>query len=240
MWIVALIAVLFFVLAILIKHFKCYWLIAGYNTASKKEKEKVDIEGLGIFMGNMMYLLSCVMLLGVILRTLGYKLVGDLTWIVVIGITIYMVVKGQRFQSKGQEGQQQMKKSTVVTGILIFIPIILLSSGLMIYGVLPSEVVLEGGALQITGMYGTTIAEKEIISMELIDEIPEIERKVNGFDFGNILKGNFQLEEWGSGMIYLESKRGPYILIRYKDGKFVLINFKKPEDTQRTFEMLST
>ena len=46
------IAILFALMAAALKYFKWYWLIAGYNTMSKSEKENVDEEGLGNFMGN--------------------------------------------------------------------------------------------------------------------------------------------------------------------------------------------
>ena len=39
-------AIIFIILGILIKYGKMYFLIAGYNTMSKKEKEKYDIKGI--------------------------------------------------------------------------------------------------------------------------------------------------------------------------------------------------
>ena len=43
MWLIVAIGVLFLVMGVMIKHFKWYWLIAGYNTMSKEQKKKVDI-----------------------------------------------------------------------------------------------------------------------------------------------------------------------------------------------------
>ena len=40
------VAILFIVLGILIKYGKMYFLIAGYNTMPKEEKEKYNIEGI--------------------------------------------------------------------------------------------------------------------------------------------------------------------------------------------------
>ena len=39
-------AIIFIILGIIIKYGKMYWLIAGYNTMPKEEKEKYDIEGI--------------------------------------------------------------------------------------------------------------------------------------------------------------------------------------------------
>lgn len=46
------IAILFIILGILIKYGKMYFLIAGYNTASKEEKEKVDVKGIATVFRN--------------------------------------------------------------------------------------------------------------------------------------------------------------------------------------------
>jgi len=41
-----IVAFIFILLGIVIKHGKMYFLIAGYNTMSKEEKAKYDIEGI--------------------------------------------------------------------------------------------------------------------------------------------------------------------------------------------------
>ena len=48
---VAVVGLLFIVIAIVIGVFKQYWLIAGVNTAPKKELEKIDLEYVGKYCG---------------------------------------------------------------------------------------------------------------------------------------------------------------------------------------------
>ena len=48
-------AIIFIVLGVLIKYGKMYFLIAGYNTMSKKEKEKYDIKGIATVFKNAMF-----------------------------------------------------------------------------------------------------------------------------------------------------------------------------------------
>lgn len=38
----SIVSCIFIAIGILISKYKCYWLISGYNTASKEEKSKVD------------------------------------------------------------------------------------------------------------------------------------------------------------------------------------------------------
>ena len=57
-------AVLFVVLGALIKFGKMYFLIAGYNTMSKEEQEKYDIEGIAHVFWNAMAGMGLLIILG--------------------------------------------------------------------------------------------------------------------------------------------------------------------------------
>ena len=58
------IAILFTILGILIKYGKMYFLIAGYNTMSKEEKEKVDIKGIATVFRNAMFGMALIIITG--------------------------------------------------------------------------------------------------------------------------------------------------------------------------------
>ena len=58
------IAILFIALGILIKYRKMYFLIAGYNTMSKEEKEKYDIEGIARVFKNVMFGMAFIIIVG--------------------------------------------------------------------------------------------------------------------------------------------------------------------------------
>ena len=64
-------AILFIVFGIFIKYGKMYFLIAGYNTMSKEEKEKYDIEGIATVFKNVMFGMAFIIILG--------DFIGDLT-----------------------------------------------------------------------------------------------------------------------------------------------------------------
>ena len=59
-----LIAIIFIVLGVLIKYGKMYFLIAGYNTMSKKEKEKYDIKGIATVFKNAMFGMAFMIIIG--------------------------------------------------------------------------------------------------------------------------------------------------------------------------------
>lgn len=57
-------ALIFIILGILIKYGKLYFLIAGYNTMSKEEQEKVDIKGIANVFKNVMFGMALIIILG--------------------------------------------------------------------------------------------------------------------------------------------------------------------------------
>jgi hypothetical protein len=57
-------AIIFIVLGVLIKYGKMYFLIAGYNTMSKKEKEKYDIKGIATVFKNAMFGMAFMIIIG--------------------------------------------------------------------------------------------------------------------------------------------------------------------------------
>ena len=57
-------ALIFIALGILIKYFKMYSLIAGYNTMSKKEKKNIDIKKLADVLRNGMFGMAMILIFG--------------------------------------------------------------------------------------------------------------------------------------------------------------------------------
>lgn len=62
-----IVPIVFILLGILIKYGKMYSLIAGYNTMTKQEKEKYDIESIATLMKNVMFGMAFVMITGLLL-----------------------------------------------------------------------------------------------------------------------------------------------------------------------------
>ncbi|WP_055444196.1 DUF3784 domain-containing protein [Lacinutrix himadriensis] len=57
-------AIIFILLGALIKYGKFYFLIAGYNTMSKEEKENYNIEGIASLFRNVMFGMAALMIIG--------------------------------------------------------------------------------------------------------------------------------------------------------------------------------
>ena len=63
-------AIIFIILGILIKYGKMYWLIAGYNTMPKDEKEKYNIEGIANLFRDVMFGMALIIIVGYFLTKL--------------------------------------------------------------------------------------------------------------------------------------------------------------------------
>lgn len=88
-------AIIFIVLGILIKYGKMYWLVAGYNTMPKEEKEKYNIKGIANLFGNVMFGMALIIILGYLIAKLteNQSIQNYAFWTsMIIGIT-YLLIK---------------------------------------------------------------------------------------------------------------------------------------------------
>lgn len=58
------VAILFVLLGVLIKYGKMYFLIAGYNTMSKADQDKLDIAGIATVFRNAMFGMALIIIIG--------------------------------------------------------------------------------------------------------------------------------------------------------------------------------
>ena len=96
------IALLFIILGILIKYCKMYFLLAGYNTLPKEEKEKYDIKGIAKVFRNVMFGMAAIIIIGYIVAKLTeLNTIKDYAfWIsLVIGIP-YLLLKSNSSKFK--------------------------------------------------------------------------------------------------------------------------------------------
>lgn len=83
---IGIIILLFVVLGIILSNGRGSFLIAGFNTKSKEEKEKYDTIALCKFMGKVMFALSASMVLWVISEAL------EITWLFTVGLVLFIAI----------------------------------------------------------------------------------------------------------------------------------------------------
>jgi len=100
-----LISLLFIFLGILVKYGKMYFLIAGYNTMSEKEKSRYNIKKLGNLFGNVMFAMAGIVLLGyflsIWLNDPSFEYIS-VPIAVIVGVP-YLIIKGNSSSYKMQQ-----------------------------------------------------------------------------------------------------------------------------------------
>jgi hypothetical protein len=222
------------IFGVLIKHYKCYWLIAGYNTTSDIERKNVDIVGLSRFMGNICFVLAAVLLVGSVLNYFGiiiglYISIGSILFIVP-----FMVISTRKYYNKtANTGSSGNVIKTVIFCVIVFI----LVAAMIFYGTREPRIDIDHQKISISGIYGTDISIESVTNIYIKDTIPKVLKKTNGFDFGNILRGNFSLEDTDAAKLYVYRGKHPYIYIE-RDTGLIIINFKDSRMTKEVYKDL--
>lgn len=89
------------VIGYLIKYKELSWLIVGYNTASEKEEQQYDESALCSFVGNLMFLLGCLCVVGIVGGIFDLLWLILLCWLLVTVVSVGGVVylnTGNRFK----------------------------------------------------------------------------------------------------------------------------------------------
>ncbi|MFW6036045.1 MAG: DUF3784 domain-containing protein [Halothermotrichaceae bacterium] len=212
--------ILFLLIGILIKYFKMYWLIAGYNTASTEEKENEDEEGLGNLIGNFSFIIAGVFLAVELLRYLGLTVPVFMPYLILVIGIIIVLIKAQRYNKQEEKTDKKFlkyfKKEHIIGVVVIILIIAVLG-----YIFLPAKVVFKEDYFQVKGLYGLKISMDNITEVQLKETIPPILMRTNGMDgFGRSSRGFYKLEELGKGKLFLQNTgKGPYLLIKYIDSK---------------------
>lgn len=211
-------------------------LIAGYNTMPKDKKKNVDIEGLSTFMRNGLILIGLAIIIGYYLfKWIGLTTIANSMILIVTltGVTI-MVINAQRFDDN-QNKTKKTKFTYYILGSVIAFVI-----GLITYGYLPSKAIIINDTIRFTGMYGFEMNTSEIESIELTNTIPTIKMRTNGFSFGLVNKGFFNLDKFGKTRLLIHSDKSPFLIISKNDADKIIINFRDKIETEQIFGEIKT
>lgn len=224
------IILLFLALGFLIKYKKCYWLISGYNIMSEEEKKNVDIVGLSKFMGDSLFVIAGILLIGSILDYFRIFLGFAISLGSIFVVVSYMLIGAQKYDNNTKRPDGKLKTSVIfIIGSIMLV--FFVAVGSIIYGSMDNKVTINEKYIEIRGTYGVKLDMAEIKEISLVNTIPDVKRKTNGFNFGNILKGNFELNEIGIVKLYIYRGAAPYIYIKYGN-TYVILNFKDSSKTQ--------
>ena len=212
--ITAILSLIFGAIGFLVTKANAQYILAGYNTMSERDRKAVDIDPYLRFFKRFHIFLALSMLGGVFL----IGLIND-NWASVfmtvypLGAYLFFLIKGQSFY----KGIKNQKSGTyLVGGILVAVIAALAVFSSVEYR--SSELTLDGQKLKIKGSYGLTLNRQEIREQRLVDQLPPIAYKANGFAAGDYAKGRFKTKDGRLVWLFVNKTSGPFLLIESEKG----------------------
>ncbi|RXI96159.1 DUF3784 domain-containing protein [Anaerobacillus alkaliphilus] len=224
---------LFFLFAHLIKKKKYYGLISGFSMKSEAEQEELIKNGYPQAVGNIMSNSAWILLIGLILLLLGLE--AAILWSYGI-LMLYMF--GHLLYISKRDAKRVRKRNFI---ILVSVTVITLGGvGTLFYlGEQPNYLTVTEEEVVVSGMYGLTWPLTEITNVELVEEIPRIRARTNGFSTSQRAKGKYRLDELGSGTLFLYRDHPPFLVVQ-KGEDYFIINSENESETIAWFENIGS
>jgi hypothetical protein len=126
------------------------------------------------------------------------------------------------------------RRMRLMTAVVLALVVAMVVGQMYLHNRAPSVVLGDARLTVSSGFYGADIPFEELQSIRLIDALPNIQARTNGYAAGGVLRGYFRVDTWGTGKLFINRNRPPYVEVRARDNTFVVVNF---EDAARTREL---
>ncbi len=207
-------------------------LLSGYSSLSKDDRQSakgtkaIRMIGLSIIAGGLIIIISSV-LYHLMKWSFGldYILVG--TIVLIVCCYMYLSIK------------ISTNKTVNKVSISLFVSLAIIIISGIIYSSKDANISIEKQEIKISGLYGKTIPFEEIAQIEIVGNIPPIKYRSNGFSLGSSKKGHFKTSNNETVMLFLSTRKGPYLCITEKSGARIFINNKNAEAIINTYSKMT-
>lgn len=221
---------IFVAIAFIVNENNAKYLLSGYNTMSENERQKFDIKSyipyfrnFHIFLGISLLVISLILLYlvnsvwsGIFLGT--YPILAY----------VYFIWNTNQFVKVKSKKQNITTYLSMCVVLIIFIVIVYnLKNSLN-----DNEIKMNGNKLEITGEYGTDLNIENIKSIELLDKLPEISSKANGFAVGTIKKGYFKTIKGETVKLIINSQKTPILVLTTIDNQKIYYSSKEKSNEE--------
>ena len=128
------------------------------------------------------------------------------------------------------------RRMRFITAVVVTLIMALIVGQMYLHSQPPSIALGDAGLTVGSGFYDADIPFMDIRRVDLVDALPRIQARTNGYAAGGVLRGNFRLETWGNGKLFINRNRPPFVAVHRRDNTFVVVNF---DDAVRTRELYS-
>ncbi len=202
-------------------------LLAGYNTMSKADREKFDIKSyLSFFKKFHIFLGVSFLVISLGLIYFVSEKVGILFFAAypILAYIYFGIVSRKNFKSLN--AKKNTWATLILIGVLLFVVVIFVD------GLRENKLIFDEKEVEITGSYGETLEKSGIKNVELVEELPKISRRTNGFAVGSTRKGYFKTKDGEIIKLFLNSKQKPIVLITLKNGKKIYYSLENGKNKE--------
>lgn len=249
-------------LVLMVAAWACYQypnLINPYGSLPPERKELVNIEGLkkacAIILGVAGFLLMVTATLHM-MKVIDEDVSGVTLMVLVFAMMVPLAIAMKRYNAFGRDQsganirfvRDEMSLGSDKSGKLVksaraskiawgFTWVVLVFAAFMLaLSFRAPRITVGEETVKISGSYGREIPVSDMVSVDLLDELPPIAMRTNGSDTGNRLKGHFKLKNGEKCLLFVK-KQAPYIELRTADQLYYL-NADNREETEHLFQQL--
>lgn len=233
---IIIISSLFTGIAFIVTESNAKYLLSGYNTMSEKERENFDIKSFVPYFRKFHLVLGS--LLFVFSLLIYFQINSD--WAMLF-LGTFPIISYVYFIWKSNQFYVEKTKKQNITS---YIAMIVMASICVVVlyefekGLKNNEINMHPTKIEITGEYGVELDLKNIESIHLVDSLPKISYKLNGFALETIKKGYFKTANQEKVVLLINSRKTPLILFVKKNGEKIYYS-SKDQSNKTVFDSLN-
>ena len=209
-----ILSVIFVSLGFIVTKNNTKYLLSGYNTMSESQRGKMDLDGYLHFFKRFHIVLGVSLLIGtLILSSFNNNWASGFMIMFPLISYLYLIIKGNSFY---KEANAQRLANIVGSGILIVV--IGIVGTLQFSGTSNINLKLKQDEIEVDGMYGFKIKKQNITKVSLVNELPLISYKSNGFAAGNYAKGSFKTKNGQTVKLFVDKEAKPILMFETTEG----------------------
>ncbi|WP_339149449.1 MULTISPECIES: DUF3784 domain-containing protein [unclassified Sutcliffiella] len=210
---------------------EAYGLISSFRSRPKSEQEELIKKGYPQKTGKMLLVTGIVLLalLPLLLTSFPYALEMH------IGVMVIMLLGGFIYVSK-YDLPSKRKRSYIIS-ILIAVITVGTLAVVFFLGIQEPKMTFNEDTFVISGVYGGEWKYSELTHIEIVDEMPEVTLRTNGYGTPSISKGHFRVKDVGKSLLFIYKGNSPYIFIETERDK-IFINSKSAGQTKDWYDLL--
>ncbi|WP_226682506.1 DUF3784 domain-containing protein [Sutcliffiella horikoshii] len=226
-----IVALIFLLIGWAIVKKEAYGLISSFRSRPRGEQEELIQNGYPQKTGKLLIGTAIVLLimLPLLFTSFPYALEAQ------IGVMVVLLMGGFIYLSKYEVANKRKKSYIISTSIAVVSFTVLFV--IFYVGFQEAKLILKEDSFEISGVYGDEWSYEDITQVELLEEMPEVLLRTNGYGMQSISKGHFKVKNYGSSLLFIYKGHSPYLLIETNDDT-IFINAKDAEKTKDWYYQL--